>query len=231
MATGWSTVINAAMQALDDERWAEQLNVSPAQFLRAKSDTVAFALPLLNSPPELLDYLEKDWTEPEYDDYAWVSTEESTTAETALETGLTGFELMSCMVKSEDGTEAYPYSDAAYDPETGYVTMPIQPKAGITYEFDFYTDGSMADLTKSQLRLFGLAVAVVWDEHFERDWLKLTQKIHDSSFDTVNEANYMDKSNKRLHDNRQSFNDELKKYEQLCTYKTVKARSSATVLA
>lgn len=231
MATGWSTVINAAMQALDDERWAEQLNVSPAQFFRAKSDMVRFALPLLNSPPELLDYLEKDWVEPEYDDYSWVSTEESTAGETVVETGMAGYTLMSCIVKSADGTQAAPYAGAVYDPETGNVTMPAQAAAGIGYEFDFYTDGSMADLTMSQVRLFGLAVCVVWDEHFTRDWIKLTQKIHDSSFDTVNEANYMDKSNQRLHDNRQSFNDELHKYEQLCAYKTMRSRSMTVVLA
>ena len=71
MATGWSEVINAAMQALDDERWREQITVSPAQFYRAKSDSVLFALPLLNSPPELLDYLEKDMVQPEYGDYSW----------------------------------------------------------------------------------------------------------------------------------------------------------------
>ena len=231
MATGWSTVINAAMQALDDERWAEQLNVSPAQFFRAKSDMVRFALPLLNSPPELLDHLEREWVEPIYNDYEWVSTEASITEETTLDTGLTGFELMSCIVKSADGTEVYPYSGAAYDPETGNVTMPQQTAAGIRYEFDFYTDGSMADLTMSQVRLFGLAVCVVWDEHFERDWIKITQKIHDSSFDTVNEANYLDKSNQRLHDNRQNFNDELHKYEQLCAYKTMRSRSMTVVLA
>ena len=231
MATGWSTVINAAMQALDDERWAEQLSVSPAQFFRAKSDMVRFALPLLNSPPELLDYLEREWVEPTYDDYEWASTQASTTAETVLETGMIGYELMSCIVKSADGASAAPYPGAVYDKETGNVTMPVQPAEGIRYEFDFYTDGTMTDLTMSQMRLFGLAVCVVWDEHFERDWIKITQKIHDSSFDTVNEANYIDKSNRRLLDNRQSFNDELHKYEQLCAYKTMRSRSMTIVLA
>lgn len=231
MATAWSEIITAAMQALDDERWREQLTVSPAQFYRAKSDSVLFALPLLNSPPELLDYLEKDMVKPDYDDFSWVSTEESTAGETTLDTGLLGYELMSCIVRSEDGTEAVPYAGAVYDPETGTVTMPQQTAAGIEYELDFYTDGSFQTLTNSQMRLFALAVCVVWDEHFERDWLNLQPKIHDSSFSTVNEANYIDKNNRRLLDNRQSFNDELKKYEQLCAYKTMRSNGTKTVLA
>ena len=219
------------MQALDDERWAEQLNASPAQFFRAKSDMVSFALPLLNSPPELLDYLEKDWTEPEYDDYEWISTEASKSAATVLDTGLTGYELMSCIVKSADGTDVFPYNGAIYDKETGNITMPQQAEAGISYEFDFYTDGTMAELTKSQLRLFGLAVSVVWDEHFTSSWLNRQPKIHDSSFSVVNEAQYTEKSSKEFNERMQRFQDELKKYEQLCAYKTITTRSLNTVLA
>ena len=231
MATGWSEIINAAMQALDDERWREQLTVSPAQFYRAKSDSVLFALPLLNSPPELLDYLEKDMVQPEYDDFSWESTEESLSGETAVETGLLGYELMSCIVYGADGISVVPYSGADYDAETGIVTFPQQTAAGVHYELDFYTDGTFNDLTISQKRLFGLAVCVAWDEDFSRTWLNLQMKVKDSSFNTVNEANYMDKLTVRLRENRQSFNDELHKYEQLCAYKTMRSNGMNIVLA
>lgn len=231
MATGWSEVINAAMQALDDERWREQLTVSPAQFYRAKSDSVLFALPLLNSPPELLDYLEQYMVTPQYDDFSWESTEESLTGETAVDTGLLGYELMSCIVYGEDGTSVAPYPGAAYDKETGVVTFPQQTAAGVRYELDFYTDGTFNDLTLSQKRLFGLAVCVAWDENFSRNWLNLQMKVKDSSFNTVNEANYMDKLTVRLRENRQSFNDELHKYEQLCAYKTMRSNGMNIVLA
>ena len=231
MATGWSEVINAAMQALDDERWREQLTVSPAQFYRAKSDSVLFALPLLNSPPELLDYLEKDMVQPEYGDYSWESTEESLAGETEVDTGLLGYELMSCIVYGEDGISVTPYPGAAYDAETGIVTFPQQTEAGVHYELDFYTDGTFNDLTISQKRLFGLAVCVAWDEQFGTTWLNLQPKIHDSSFSTVNEANYMDKLTVRLRENRQRYNDELHKYEQLCAYKTMRSNGFNIVLA
>jgi hypothetical protein len=219
------------MQALDDERWREQITVSPAQFYRAKSDSVLFALPLLNSPPELLDYLEQYMVTPQYDDFSWTSTEESLTGETAVDTGLLGFELMSVIVYGADGTSAAPYAGAAYDADTGIVTFPQQDSAGVHYELDFYSDGTFNDLTYSQIRLFGLAVCVVWDENFGATWLNLQPKIHDSSFSTVNEANYMDKLTVRLRENRQSFNDELHKYEQLCAYKTMRSNGMRIILA
>lgn len=231
MATGWSEIINAAMQALDDERWREQLTVSPAQFYRAKSDSVLFALPLLNSPPELLDYLEKDMVQPEYGDFSWESTEESLAGETEVDTGLLGYELMSCIAYGEDGTSVTPYPGAAYDSETGIVTFPQQASAGVHYELDFYTDGTFNDLTLSQKRLFGLAVCVAWDEHFTNNWLDNTPKLHDSSFNPPNEPNWIDKKGRELNEHYQRFNDELHKYEQLCAYKTMRNNGMRIVLA
>lgn len=218
MATAWSDVITAAMQVINDDRWHEQLDINPAQFFRAKSDTLAMALPLLNSPPELLTYLESEIVEPVYGSGEWVSDEASLGGETQVDTGYIGYDIMSCVLRQGDGTEWTPYPGAQYDPETGFITFPQQDETGLVYEFDVYTDGELPDLSRSQMRLLALAVAVVWDEHFERTYLDLTPKINDASFSTVNEANYMEKANRRLHDNRQSFNDELHKYEQMCAY-------------
>lgn len=221
MATAWSTVITAAMQVIDDERWIEQLAVNPAQFFRAKSETLKYAMPLMNRPPELRTYIENELVEPEYADGAWISTDESLEGDTEVDTGFTGYQLMSCVIRVDGGMEVIPYPDASYDAETGIITFPQQTQAGVEYEYDLYTDGEMADLSATQLRLFGLAMAVVWDEHFERNFLDITPKINDTSFKTVNEANYIEKGNHRLQANRQSFNDELRKYEQDCAYMTV----------
>lgn len=228
MGTPWSKAITGAMQYVNDERWEEQLAVNPAQFFRAKSDTLRAAIPLLNSPPELLGWLMHDLSEPVYTDYAWESTDDSVESErTEVDTGAIGYELVSCVVRVNDGMDIEPYTDFEYDAETGIVTFGKQEEAGIWYELDFYKDGAFCnDLTYSQMRLLGLAIAVVWDEHFSADWLNLQPKIHDASFETVNEANYADKSNRRKLDNRQSFNDELKKYEQVCAYHAAVGRYS-----
>lgn len=224
MATTWADIVTAALVQIDDVRLQEQMAVSPAQFYRRMSALIQQAIPLLSRPPELLTFLINGMVLPAYDDYEWTSDEASTEAVTAVETGMTGFDLCSVTqrVQHPNGTiSLVPYSGAVYDAETGIVTMPQQESAGINYDFDFYTDGEFPDLTKTQMRLFALAVAVVWDERFSRNWLNLQPKIHDDSFETVNEANYVQQITKRLHENRIAFNDELRWYEQLCAYNGV----------
>lgn len=221
MATAWADIVAAAMVQIDDVRLQDQLSTSPAQFYRRMAAWIKQAMPLLNRPPQLLAYLKKDMVAPEYADAEWVSTAESMTAETTLNTGAIGYDLFSVVqvIEQDQGVVTYaPYAEAQYDPETGDVTFPVQSAEGISYVLDFYTDGTFQDLTDTQIRLFALAVAVVWDERFTRNYLNLQPKIHDSSFSTVNEATYTEKVSKRLHDNRIMFNDELRAYEQLCAY-------------
>lgn len=219
--TAWSDIMSAALVQIDDVRLQEQLAVSPAQFYRRMAAMVKQALPLLCRPPELLAYLKRGMVAPMWDDFEWESTEASTEKETVVDTGKTGFALCSVASVQTDGsgrTTLTPYPDAVYDAATGNVTFPAQLSQGISYELDFYSDGEFPDLTETQMRLFALAVACVWDERFSRTWLNMTPKIHDSSFETVNEANYIDKVDKRLQNNRQSLNDELRHYEQDCAY-------------
>lgn len=221
MATKWADIVTSALVQIDDVRLEEQMAVSPAQFYRRMAAIIQQALPLLSRPPELLTFLKDGMALPAYDDFEWTSTEESTSASVSIETGMTGFELCSVtqrMQHSNGTISAVPYDEASYDPETGIVTMPRQGEAWLNYDFDFYTDGEFPDLSEMQMRLFALAVAVVWDERFSRNWLSMTAKIHDDSFKTVNEANYIQQITRRLHDNRIAFNDELRWYEQLCAY-------------
>ena len=224
MATSWADIVTASLVQIDDVRLEEQMAVSPAQFYRRMSAMIQQAMPLLARPPELLAELKRSMVLPQYDDYEWQSTEESTTQSVQVNTGMLGYELCSVTqrVMHRNGTiSLLPYEGATYDPETGVVTMPIQATAYTNYDFDFYTDGSFMDLTETQMRLFALAVAIVWDERFSRTWLSITAKIHDDSFETVNEANYVQQTTKRLHENRIAFDHEMRAYEQLCAYNGV----------
>ena len=234
MSTAWSEIITASMTVIDDERLNELLTVSPAQFYRRMSDYVKMALPALKRPPELLSTLQAGMDLPEYSDSVWTSTVASTSASTDVATGMIGYDLCSVIIRSGDPAggvlyDAYP--DAVYNSETGVVTFPIQPDIGIDYMMDFYKDGEFPTLTESQMELFALAVAVLWDRRFERTWLNLTVKIHDSTFDVVNESNYLEKSSQRLVRNVQDFNDKLKAYEQMCAYLTTTSKSSSILLA
>lgn len=220
--TSIAEIISEAMIYIDDVRLQEQLSTNPALFYRRTSAYVSAAMPLLSSPPELLSHIERNYKAPEYDDFTWVSTDESTMdAETEVATGCIGYDLCSVISYSEDGTYTEAYTDATYDAETGIVTFPTQETSGIEYEIDFYKDGEVSDLTVTMKRLFALAIAIVWDERFSNTWLNLQPKIQDSSFHTVNESTYMDKLTQRMVAKRQAFQDELRKYEQTTAYANI----------
>lgn len=221
MATTWADVIASAMVLIDDVRLEEQMAVSPAQFYRRMAGWVDLAFPKLNRPPELYAYIKKGKINPDYTDFEWESTEESTIAATEVETGAIGYELCSVTMRilhPNNTVSLLPYSAAIYDAETGVVTFPKQEKTGICYEIDFYKDGEFSDLSEAQMRLMALAISTLWDNRFQRDWLGISPKIHDDSFNPPNEAQYMEKSTKRWKENVIAFNDELRDYEQSCTY-------------
>ena len=182
MATSWEQIYAAAMIPIDDVRLQEQLEISPALFNRRMSLYVSAAMPLLSRPPELLKYLKDGMEEPTYDDYEWTSTAASTLVETTVATERIGYELCSCVIVEvlDDGRVMQTPYEVDYDSETGEVVFPVQEAEGIQYQLDFYTDGSVNDLSESQLRLFGQAIAPVWDERFIGGWLSRTPKINDS---------------------------------------------------
>jgi len=226
MATAIAEIISEAMIYIDDVRLQEQLDVNPALFYRRTSAYVSAAMPLLTSPPELYKHIVGGYVEPQYNTFTWTTTSASTTQETEVDTGCVGYDLCSVVIYSDDGQFVTPYTEATYDPETGIVTFPQQTEVGIEYELDFYKDGEVNTLTFSMKRLFGLAIAIVWDERFNRNWLNITPKVKDSTFSTVNESTYIDKLSNRMKENRQEFQDELRKYEQVNAYLNVNRTKS-----
>ena len=224
MGTTWAEIIcNYAMPVIDDVRLSDQMGENPALFFRRMALYMDLAIPMVSRPPELDTYLNYELQKPDYADTLWVSTEESLSGPTVLNTGITGYELFSCSLRETDESgviTSTPVAGVTYDPETGGVTFPQQTAVGLEYNVDFYNDGSFYyDLTDAQKRILGLSVAIVWDERFSRNWLNITQKIHDGSFSTVNESNYMREAQNRLFMNRHLLNDELRKYEQDVAYK------------
>ena len=208
---------------MDDVRLIDQMGENPALFFRRMALYMDLAIPMVSRPPELDSYLNYELVKPVYDDMIWRSTSESLEGETTVETTMTGYDLFSCSLREVDESgvvTSTPVSGVTYDPETGTVVFPQQETVGLEYNVDFYTDGSFYyDLTEAQKRILGLAVGVVWDERFSRNWLNLTMKVKDASFDTVNESNYMREVQNRLFMNRHLLNDELRKYEQDVAYK------------
>ena len=232
MGTKWSEIITEhAMVFIDDIRLREKAEDNYALFLREMSLYMRNAIPAFNRPPEVRAFLEQGVKDASFDDFAWESTLDSLNAETSVDTGCVGYDLFSCAVREEqeDGTVVFTHYDSAeYDPESGIVTFPAQVDIGIVYDMDFYSDGEFAhDLTPTQKRILGLCVASVWDERFFRNWLADMPKVHDRSFDTPNESQYMEKGTKKKIQNLGLLNEELRKYEQDCAYaRAFRGRSS-----
>ena len=218
MATTFSEIVKAATVIIDDVRDREQLSLNPAVFYRRYSGYVESALPLLSRPPELYAFLRDNMVTSTFDESTWTSTPESTYEETEVDTGITGFALCSVIVIYGDGY-AEPYEDFEYDAETGIVTFGVQEAEDTDYQIDFYNDGYFnADLTPAQIRLFALAISVVWNERFENDWLTIFPKVKDTSFKSANEPGFIGKVTERQLQYRQRFSDELRKYEQDIAY-------------
>ena len=222
MATSWAEIYAAAMMPIDDVRLQEQFEISPALYYRRMALFVDRAVPMLSRPPELLTQLRQSMVKPLFGEASWTSTEESTTEETTVSTEMIGFDICSCTINEvlDDGRVLQTPYEIQYDSETGDVVFPTQASAGIVYELDFYTDGSFADLSDAVIQLFASAIAVVWDERFIGSWLQRTPKINDSSFATVNEANWTEKTSQAHLRREQAFHEQLKHYEQLCAYQT-----------
>ena len=223
MGTAWSDIItNSAMVVIGDDRMQDDLRTDAALFFRRMSSWMGMAIPMLKNPPELLVYLTDGLVEPQYADFEWTSDQISTTQETVIETGKVGYELCNCVSVqyARNGDAAFfPYTDFTYAPETGVVTFPQQDSADVEYRLDFYTDGQFAhDLTFRQKRLLGLAIAVTWDNRFNREWLNIQPKVKDKSFNTPNENTTMKESTARYKENLQLFYSELRGYEQECAY-------------
>ncbi len=223
MGTSWMEIItNFAMLYIDDTRLTELVQTSPALFFRRMALYMGAAIPAFNRPPEIAEYLRNGAHDASYDDFEWVSTQESINTSVNVETGKTGYDLCSVVIRETGDmgdVNLIPYTGAAYDKETGVVTFPKQNTTGTVYEVDFYTDGYfLNELTGAQKRVLGLCVACVWDERFSRNWLNMQMKIHDQSFDTVNESNYIKEVSTRLATNRAELAESLRKYEQDCAY-------------
>ena len=225
MPTSWSEVIsNSALLLIDDERLNTLALTNPALLFRRMSFYVSQGITLLTRPPELFELLERGIVAPTFASGEWTSTQESLSGETSIETGEVGYQL-ACFTQqlNDQSGNAYvePYGGATYDSETGTIVFPQQSAEGITYFWDLYTDGTFqADLTATQMRLLGLAIACIWDERFERNWLNIQMKLKDQNAETVNESNYMQASAARKTQNRAALDAELRKYEQDVAYRT-----------
>ena len=184
MSTLFSDVLTGyAMQFIDDVRWQEQLSLNPAQFFRAKSQTLISAIPRFNRPPNMQEYLK--YEAPSYADaiHAVLDTD---TFPLTITTTATGFDLCNVGYVTTDsvgGATYTPITGFTYDAETGEVVIQDELPVGTEIDIDFYTDGYFVnDLDDTQKRLLGLCVAYDWYYRFENAFLNVLNPITDKTF-------------------------------------------------
>lgn len=184
MSTLFSDVLTGyAMQFIDDVRWQEQLSLNPAQFFRAKSQTLISAIPRFNRPPNMQEYLK--YEAPAYAD-AIHTVLDTDTFPLTITTTETGFDLCNVGYVTTDsvgGATYTPITGFIYDAETGEVVIQDELPVGTEIDIDFYTDGYFVnDLDDTQKRLLGLCVAYDWYYRFENAFLNVLNPITDKTF-------------------------------------------------
>lgn len=210
MKTTFSEIItNFAMQGNKDLNWQSELAFSPARFFRAKSAAVINAIPRFNRPPEMASFL--SFSMPIYDERS-VTAAEDMQAGSVINSGMMNFELCSVVIVRPDGS-ATPVK-STYDPVNGNVTLGESVSAGNSIEIDGYIDGQFdRELSLEQKRILGLCIVTDWFYRFSNDWLNMTPKIKDKTFDVGSESAQMTANTAKYKEMEAILNDALLRYE------------------
>ena len=224
MGTSWANVItDDALLIINDLRLNEELAENPALFFRKMSFYMKNAVPRFNRPPEMKQFL--TYTEPSFADYSYTADGEKT-GNVTVETALTGYDLMSAGIMTQDvyGNPVYTPTDiASYDATTGIVTLSASAEApianGTAFSFDFYTDGTFDnELSALQRRLLALCLQYTWETAFVNDWLTRFPRAKDRSFDAGNVSSQVRANTERINAVKRTLDDELANYEQQSAY-------------
>lgn len=217
-------VCNHAMIEIADIRLQKELEISPARFFRKMAFYMLNAIPRFNRPPEARIWME--FTPPSFDDMEYTTPGEIPAEGLTVETGKTGYEIVSVISMTEDGYGSYDYTPVPvenYDAETGVIQFaPDVVSTNETLSIDFYTDGMFErELGAEMKRILGLLVQIVWENRFANDYLLQQPKIKDKSFDVGSEANHMRATTERMRYLNEQVNQELKRFEQNSVYSAV----------
>lgn len=233
--TSWKEIIlNYGNLFVDDVRAQEKYSINPASFLNEYSYYMAIAIPKFSRPNEIVQYLARH-TEPVYNEYYWSvpleilpvgETEQTpTTTPTVIETGMTGYELCSVVIRYVDkfgNPTDEPYLQATYNSQTGEVTFPAGLIRGTEFVICLYLDGYfLVPITEAMKRILGMCLYHVWDYRFSGDWISRAPKVNDKSFTSPNEANWTRSQEEERRSKENTLNQEIRNYEQQCIYQSV----------
>lgn len=230
-ATTWSDIIlNYGNLFTDDVRSQEAYDINPAAFLNTASYYLQAAIPRFNRPTEAISYLAQR-TPSFFSETQWAvpaailppGEPQAPTAEPITIQAKPGYELCSVVIRSVDkfgNPVDTPYSGETYDPQTGTMTFPAGLTPGTEFVIDLYRDGMFwKPLSDDMKRILGLCFHLVWEYRFTGSWLARAAKVSDKSFSPPNEANWTRAQEEKRRSEEDTLNQELRRYEQACTYR------------
>lgn len=194
-------------------------------FYRRMWNYMLAAIPLFNKPPTMLARLHS-YTEPQYSDVLYSVTEDPANGTITVATGITGMDICSAGIVSDDefGNPQYlPLTVDSYDAEIGTVVISGGISIGDEIDIDFYASGSFeADLNATECDILAFCIYDVWEHRFDNNALERASKIRDANFTTISEASQTNAgTDRQTAVDRQLF-DKLRMYEQNAAYmKTV----------
>jgi hypothetical protein len=194
-------------------------------FYRRMWNYMQAAKPLFNRPPQMITRL-KAYTAPEYSDALCPVTEVGQDGTVTVNTEITGMDICSAGVVTEDeiGNPTYlPLTVDSYDPETGVVVVSGSVTVGDTIDIDFYKSGALeAELTDPEKDILAFCVYAVYEKRFDNNILERQSKVRDANFTTISEASQTAAGTSRQTAVDSQLFDKLRKYEQDAVYyKTV----------
>ncbi len=194
-------------------------------FYRRMWNYMQAAKPLFNRPPQMITRL-KGYTEPQYCDVLFPVKEISEDGTVTADTGITGMDICSAGVVSEDdlGNPSYvPLILNSYNAETGEVVVSGNVGYGDEIDIDFYKSGALeAELTDPEKDILAFCVYAVYEKRFDNNILERQSKVRDANFTTISEASQTAAGTSRQTAVDSQLFDKLRKYEQDAVYyKTV----------
>ena len=198
-------------------------------FYRRMWNYMQAAKPLFNRPPQMISRL-KDYTEPQYSDVLFPVTGIGEGGTVTADTGITGMDICSAGVVSEDdlGNPSYlPLTVESYNAETGVVVLSGNVSYGEEIDIDFYKSGALdAELTDPEKDILAFCVYAVYEKRFDNNILERQSKVRDANFTTISEASQTAAGTSRQTAVDSQLFDKLRKYEQDAVYyKTVLQQS------
>lgn len=197
-------------------------------FYRRMWNYMQAAIPLFNKPPTMLARLHS-YTEPQYSDVLYSVTEDPANGTITVATGITGMDICSAGIVSDDefGNPQYlPLTVDSYDAEIGTVVISGGISIGDEIDIDFYASGSFeADLNATESDILAFCIYDVWEHRFDNNALERASKIRDANFTTISEASQTNAgTDRQTAVDRQLF-DKLRMYEQTAAYMKTVANS------